>query len=274
MANQTKQSDNHRSNERIQPMLNRPTKRFASLALSAALLVGVVGASAVQWGAAAPVAHAQGDATARTITVVGEGTVRIQPDVARANFGVEVVSNSVREALDENKTTMDAVLATLKEMGIEERDIQTTGFTIYADRYGPTGPLPPDQVNYRVSNNVTVVIRDLENLGDVVDAAVEAGANNIYGIQFQVDDPSPLESEARASAIADAQAKAQELAELTGVSVGPVVSVSEVIASGGYVASNFAQAARGDLGGGGATPISPGELELIMQLQVTYAIAE
>jgi uncharacterized protein YggE len=255
-------------------MLSQPAKLLASFALSTALLVGAVGAGVVQWRAAAPAAHAQADTAARTITVIGEGTVRIQPDVARANFGVEVVSSSVREALDENQATMDAVLATLREMGIEERDIQTTGFTIFAERFGPEGPLPPEQVNYRVSNNVTVVIRDLENIGNVIDATVEAGANNIYGIEFRVDDPSPYESEARASAIEDAQAKAQELAELTGVSIGPVVSVSEVIASGGYFASNFAQAARGDMGGGGATPISPGELELTMQLQVSYAIGE
>lgn len=255
-------------------MFNRTTKLFAALSLFALMLVGGLAAGIAQWAIASPVAQAQANTTDRTITVVGEGTVRIQPDVARANFGVEVISPSVREALDENQATMDAVLTTLQELGIEERDIQTTGFSIFAERYGPEGPLPPDQVNYRVSNNVTVVIRNLENVGNVIDATVEAGANNIYGIEFRLDDPSTRESEARASAIEDAEAKATELAELTGVSVGPVVSVSEVIASGGYFSSNFAQASQLGLGGGGATPISPGELELTMQLQVTYAITE
>lgn len=256
-------------------MLQRSLRTMSALALIGAVLVGALAFGATNWWAAAPVVNAQAPTAApgRTITVVGQGKVRIQPDVARANFGVEVVKPSVREALDENQTVMDEVLAALEEQGIAENDIQTTGFTIYAERFGPTGPLPEDQVNYRVSNNVNVVIRDLENVGNVIDAAVEAGANNIYGIEFRIDDPSELESEARRSAVEDAEARAAELAELTGVSVGEVVSISEVIASGGYISSNFAmQVGLG--GGGGATPISPGELELIMQLQVTYAIAE
>nr|HMN30924.1 SIMPL domain-containing protein [Caldilineaceae bacterium] len=176
------------------------------------------------------------------------------------------------EALDENDATMQKVLAALRDQSIEEKDIQTTGFSIYAERYGPQGPLPEDQVNYRVSNNVMVTIRDLANVGTVVDAAVEAGANNIYGITFRVDDPSPLESDARQNAITKAHAKAEELAALTGVKLGEVVSVSEVIASGGVYSSNFAQSR--DAGGGGVTPVMPGQLELLMQLQVTYAIAE
>lgn len=257
-------------------MLQRSLRAITALALVGAVLVGALAFSAANWWATAPVVSAQAAAgtPSRTITVVGQGKVRIQPDVARANFGVEVARPSVRDALDENQTVMDEVLAALEAQGIAENDIQTTGFSIYAERFGPTGPLPEDQVNYRVSNNVTVVIRDLDNVGNVIDAAVEAGANNIYGIEFRIDDPSALESEARRSAVEDAEARAEELAELTGVSVGEVVSISEVIASGGYLASNFAQQIGLGGGGGGVTPISPGELELIMQLQVTYAIAQ
>lgn len=246
------------------------SKQAWVLSICTAVVLMLVG---VWSGAPAVQAQDSTSGLSRTITVVGEGRVRIQPDIARANFGVEVVRNSVREALSENKTTMDAVLATLAEFGIPERDIQTTGFSIYAERYGPTGPLPEDEVNYRVSNNVTVVIRDLEQVGDIVDAAVEAGANNIYGIEFRLDDPSSLQAEARQRAIEDAKVKAQDLAELTEVTLGEVVSVSEVISSGSYYASNFAQGV-GLGGGGGATPISPGELELTMQLQVSYAIAQ
>lgn len=257
-------------------MLQRSIRTIATLALAAAVLAGTFMVGTLAW-ATVPNVQAQAQevvnpAGSRTITVVGEGQVLIQPDVARANFGVEVVRPTVREALDENKVAMDAILAALTEQGIEERDIQTTGFSIYAERFGPQGPLPEDEVNYRVSNNVTVIIRDLATVGTVVDAAVEAGANNIYGIEFRLDDPSVVESEARESAIADAKAKAEELAELTGVSLGEVVSISEVI-SNGYFASNFALNASMPLGGA-ATPISPGELQLSMQLQVSYAIGE
>jgi len=252
---------------------------FGTLLLLSALVVGAVTLRAFDFPAA-QVAHAQSTTTAsatlpRIITVVGEGKVTIQPDTARAQIGVEVMKQSVKEASEANKAALEAVLAALQAQGIAEKDIQTSSFSIYAERYGPEGPLPENQTNYRVSNNVTVVIRDLDKVGTILDAAIEAGANNIYGVEFGLDDPTALKAEARKSAIADARAKAAELAELNGVAVGSVVSVSEVIGGNGgyYNASNFNQFNRG-MGGGGATPVSPGELELLLQLQVVYAIAE
>lgn len=220
-------------------------------------------------------AQSANPAPTRTITVVGEGKVRVQPDLARVTFGAEVLRPSVKEALAENKKAIEAILTALQVQKIAEKDIQTTGFSINAERYGPDGPLPDDQINYRVSNNVTVVIRDLENIGAVIDAAVEAGANNIYGIEFNVAQPSQFKSQVRQSAIADAKAKATELAQLTEVTIGKVVSVSEIVNNGGYFQANYSQLG---LGGGAApaptSPISPGELEIAMQLQVTYEIAE
>ncbi len=209
----------------------------------------------------------------RTITVVGEGKVKVEPDIARTNIGVDVVRPTVKEASAANKEIIDRVLTALKEAGIAEEDIQTSGFSVYAERYGPNGPLPEDEVNYRVTNNVNVVVRDLTKVGDVLDAAMEAGANNIYGVEFALDDPNSVESEARKKAIADAKAKAAELAELNDVKLGQVVSVSEVIGNMGYFAGNFSQMAAPALGGGGPT-IQPGELSLVMQLQVVYEIAE
>lgn len=209
----------------------------------------------------------------RTITVVGEGKVSIRPDVARANIGVDVLKNSVKEASAENKTVLDAVLAALKEQGIAEKDIQTSGYSIYAERYGNEGPLPENKVNYRVSNNVSVIIRDLDKVGAVLDAAVEAGANNIYGIEFILSDASKAKAEARKQAIANAKEKATELAGLTDVKVGAVVSVSEIVGNmGGYYSAGVAELARAQ--GGGGTPVVPGETEVAVQLQVVYAIGE
>lgn len=204
-----------------------------------------------------------------TITVVGEGKVTLEPDIARVSIGVETVTNTVKEASDQNRATVEAVLEALREQGIADEDLQTSGFSIYAERFGPDGPLAEGDVRYRVSNNVSVTIRELANVGTILDAAIEAGANNIYGVEFALDDPGDAEADARAAAIADANEKAAELAELTGTSLGQVVSVSEVIgAGGGFYAGNFAQQARAM----GGTPISPGQLDLIMQLQVVYAI--
>lgn len=223
--------------------------------------------------AAVPTVHAQETAPdptiPRTITVVGEGTVSIRPDLAQANIGVEVVKPTVQEASTEAQKVMEAVLAALQTAGVDEKDIQTAGFSISAERYGPEGPRSDEDVRYTVRNNVSVVIRELDNVGSVLDAAIAAGANNTYGVNFRVADPSPLESEARSLAVADAQAKAQELAQLNGVTVGEVVRVSEVIGSGGgALSNNFANKALSS----GAGPIAPGELTFTTQLEITYAM--
>jgi uncharacterized protein YggE len=168
---------------------------------------------------------------------------------------------------------MESVLTALEQQGIDENDIQTSGFSIWVDRpYGPEG-MPSENPVYRVNNTVSVTIRDLDNTGAVLDSAIEAGANNIYGITFSLDDPSQVESEAREKAVANAKAKAQELAELNDLQVGDVLSVSEVIGGAApYYAGGFQEfAAAPGLGGGGAGPVSPGELTLTMQLQIVYA---
>jgi uncharacterized protein YggE len=209
----------------------------------------------------------------RTITVVGEGSVKIEPDIARVSIGVETVDTSVRVATDQASATMTRIMAALKAAGVVEKDMQTSGFSIWTERdYGPertTG----DEARYRVNNTLNIVVRDLDTVGAVIDAAIEAGANAIHGVSFSIAEPQALEAEARAKATENARAKAAELATLNDVEVGEVISVSEVVGSGGgYLNSNFAymEAAKAGLGGG--APISPGELELSMRLQVVYAI--
>jgi uncharacterized protein YggE len=242
----------------------------AGLLLLAGVLV-LAQAGFVPSVAQAQTGPATGSTLPRTITVVGEGTVKIKPDVAQANIGVEVMQPTVKEASREAKDIMDAVLVALKQQGIDEKDIQTSGFSIWADRpYSPEG-MPSEKATYRVSNNVAVTIRDLDKVGAVLDAAIEAGANNIYGVNFSLADPSQVESEAREKAVADAQAKAQELAKLNDVQVGEVVSISEVVASGGgFYSSNFRESAAALGMGGGGGPISPGELALSLQLEIVY----
>lgn len=241
--------------------------------LAVTVLLAGVAFTALNNGTAR-VALAQQNTTApvKTITVIGDGKVKIKPDIARANIGVEVLRPSVEEASAANKKLIEAVINTLTEAGIAPEDIQTSGFSVYAERFGNDGPLPDDKVNYRVSNNVSVTIRDLEKVGEVLDAAMKSGANNIYGIEFSLEDNSSAKSEARKDAVADAKAKAAELAELNGVKVGKVLSVSEVIGSAMPFASNMQT--TNAFGGGGGQPIQPGELEIGTQLQVTYEISE
>jgi uncharacterized protein YggE len=257
-------------------MKNRQLWIVAATGAAVLLLAGVLAFSQTSFEPSAAQAQTVAEtasALPRTITVVGEGTVKIKPDIAQANIGVEVIRPTVKAASGGAKESMDAVLKALKEQGVDEKDIQTSGFSVWTERpYGPEGP-SGDEILYHVSNQVAVTIRDLETVGTVLDAAIEAGANNIYGVTFSLADPSQVESGARKEAVADAQAKAKELAALNDVEVGEVVSVSEVIGSGGgYYAGGIREAAVAAGMGGGGGPIAPGELELTLQLQIAYTV--
>ncbi len=245
------------------------------LTLVSAVAVLLISSLVVNWiGVNTPVAEAQTGAPAQalpgTITVVGEGKVKAKPDMAQASIGVEIINPDVKQASDEAAKTMEAVLAALKAQGVADADIQTSYYNIWVERpYSPEG-MPSTQAIYHVSNNVQVTVRDLSKVTLVLGAAIEAGANTINSVTFNVTDPSDLRSEARQKAVENAKTNAQELATLNGVQLGSVVSVSEVISSGAYYVSEVA-AAQG-LGGGGGGPILPGEVEVSVQLQIAYAI--
>ncbi len=258
-------------------MKTNPIQVMTAAVLAAALLL-----TGTFFGGAAlytPVALAQDAAPAtatgpRTITVVGEGVVNIEPNVARTNIGVEVVRPTVEEAAVENSQIVDGLLATLTELGIPGEDIQTSGFNVYAERYGAGGPTSEDEVQYRVSNTVTVIIRDLDKVGEVLDASIKAGANNIFGVEFLLDDATTVRSEARKVAVENARATAEELAALNGVQVGKIISISEVVGGAGGFYNNSISNFQIGMGGAERTPIQPGQLRLTMQLQITYELVE
>ena len=254
-------------------------KRMVLVGLAVALMLPLGLAAMWLWGeAAAPAAAQTGEAPAyspsQTITVVGNGTANVTPDIARVTVGVEILAPTVAEAVEENETTMAAVLAALRAAGIADRDIQTANYSISLERYGEPEPRPEAQTegaaasyNYRFSNMVTVTVRDLDAVAEVVDAVVEAGANNIWGVSFTLEDMSAAQADARGEAIEDARARAEALAELSGVTLGPVMSISEVVGANQPV---YATAERAMFDAGGS--ISPGELEVGYQVQVIYFI--
>jgi uncharacterized protein YggE len=255
--------------------------KFWTVAILGVGMLMLAGALLAQLVLARPSAQAQTRAAVsyeipRTITVVGEGTVKIKPDIAQANIGVTIKGATVKTASDQAREAMVAVLRALQEQGIPGQDIQTTGFSIWAEEqpFGPERSSSQGEVVYRVSNQVMATIRDLNKVGAVLDAAIEAGANNIHGVSFRIDDPDSPESEAREQAVADALAKAQDLAELHNAGLGDLISVSEVVGGGGgYFAGGFATVPVRGMGGGGG-PVSPGELELSLRLQVAYGIQQ
>jgi uncharacterized protein YggE len=220
---------------------------------------------------AAPVSQTTAPAIPGSITVVGQGEAFGTPDQAQAQVGVEIFAQTVAEATSQNQATFDRLMAALIDLGIAEEDIQTSNYSVWAEqRYNENG-IPEGIAGYRVTNQVSVTIRDISKVSDVLAAAIDAGANSIYGVSFNVADPAALEAEARAAAMADAQQRAQSLAGLGNVELGSISIISEVI---GSPVQPFV---RG-LGGGAAEEaaaapgISPGQLSFQVQVQVTYAL--
>lgn len=243
----------------------QPQKRATLFVMLIALVVVSVAATGCARGALAEPMPATGE---RSVTVLGRGKVSARPDLVQASLGVETFAATVAEATEQNNAKMTAVMAKLKDFGIAEKDIQTANFSINFERRRPedTSGL------YRVSNMVQVKIRDLDAVSSVLDAAIQAGANQVWGVSFTIEDQEALEAEGRVQAMEDARKRAQALADLAGVQLGAVLFVAE---GGTTPPVPFGKGA----GGGGVgvaemTSISPGEVQVSYQVQVTYTIEE
>ena len=204
------------------------------------------------------------------IWVTGEGKVSVVPDVAILNLGVEAQEETVAEAQQQAAEAMEAVMAVLDEYGIAEKDIQTQRFSIY-----PVRRWQNDKeilIGYRVTNTVTVKVRNIENTGTIIDAAATAGGDytRINSIGFTVDEPTDYYEEVREKAMADAGAKAKQLAELAGVDLGKPTYINE----GGVYFPVPRDFYKGEAAAAPAptTPISPGETEIRLTVQVVYSI--
>jgi len=222
---------------------------------------------------AIPAARAQGpDQAARTIQVTGTGSASGSPDVVLVQLGVQLFATDLGQALSDANATMDAVIAALTEQGIAAEDIRTTNFSIYQEgSYPPPQPMegeqqPETQSRYVVNNVVEVKVRDLSQISAVLQAALDAGANNVYGLTFGLEDAAALEAEARTLAVEDARARAQALADAFGLEVGDPISIRE----GGQDQPGFrAFDAAAGLGGAGPV-ISEGQLAVTMQVTVVF----
>jgi len=211
-------------------------------------------------------AQASDSSPARTLTVVGTGSVSAVPDLAAVQIGVDTQATSAKQATRQSDRRLQAVIEALTAAGIAESDIQEAHYNLYAEeRFDPATGQPSGEVTYRVSKGLSVKVRDLTQVGAVLTAVVEAGATSISGVTFSMADTTVLEATAREQAVADAKARAQSLAELGGVELGEVVAISEVIGGPGPV---FYE--PGGLGGGES--LQPGQLEVRMQVQVSFAI--
>jgi uncharacterized protein YggE len=214
---------------------------------------------------AAPPAWAAG-----SITVSGTGEAAAAPDMATLMLGVTTEGPEAAEAMRRNAEAMAAVLAELAAQGVAERDVQTTSLSL-SPRWEPPRPneTEPRVSGFVATNLVTVVMRDIGAVGGVLDAVMAEGANSLNGLSFGLSDDAAIRDAARRSAVADAAAKAQVLAEAAGVTLGPV---TEIVEGGGF-GGPFPQA-RMDMAMAEAVPVAPGEVSLQVNVTMTWAIAE
>jgi uncharacterized protein YggE len=205
------------------------------------------------------------------ITVSGEGKVSVVPDLATLSLGVEAQDTTVTAAQNQAAAAMEMIMAALVDNGIAEEDIQTQYFSISDITRWDDETREEEVIGYRVSNVVSVKIRAMESIGPIIDAVVEAGGDltRVNGISFSVDDPSTYYDEAREEAMADAKATAEALAELGGVRLGKPTYITESSYQPGYI---YVPGARVDEAMESGTPISPGETEITLNVQVTYDI--
>ena len=209
----------------------------------------------------------------RSINVNGSGSVTGEPDIASLYLGVSVEKKTVEEAREAAASAMTAVIDSLKANAIAENDIQTENFSIYP-QYDWTDEGRVLR-GYRVNNSVRAKVRELETLSDIIDDATGAGGDIVVvdSIQFMIEDPTPLQAQARALAVKNAEAKAQTLAEASGVTLGKPITITETShAAGPPIAYAEAAEFAADDSARSSTPIQAGELTVTINVTVVYEI--
>lgn len=240
-----------------------------SIFIIAALMVAATLAACAP---AAVVSAPSSNPPSAQISVVGVGQVYVTPDIAYINVGVRSQADTVAEALELNNAQANTIKETLMDEGVEEKDIQTSSFNVYPQSdYDFQGAIT--RTYFAVENNVYVTVRDLDSLGTTLDAVARSGANNIYGITFDVQDKSEAQSTTRELAVESARKQAEELAQAAGVELGEIISISTYTS---YPQPYYGYGAGG-MGGGDAAyaqavPIASGQMQITSEVTMIFQI--
>jgi uncharacterized protein len=207
----------------------------------------------------------------RTLNLSGHGEVKAVPDMAMVTLGMVSHAGSARKALAANTQAMTAILKTLKDAGIAEKDIQTSNFSVQPSYQTSQSGEAPKINGYEVSNNVTFAVRKLDSLGQVLDEVIQQGSNQVNGVQFMLAEPEQKRDEARKLAAADAERKARLYAETAGFALGQVISLSE---TGGFQppVPVYAKAMRAEAAD--TVPIAQGEQTVAADVNITWEIKD
>jgi uncharacterized protein len=235
--------------------------------LIAARPAAVFAAAALLFSLTAPL-RAEDKLMDRLITVSATGYAYAEPDRARVSSGVASEAETARAALTANTEKMKQVVAGLKEAGIDAKDIQTSNFSVEPRYTNPQDGTPSKIDGYRVSNQVTVFVRDISAIGALLDKLASVGANQIYGLTFEVSKSETLKDEARKEAVANARRRAELLATAAGAEVGEVVSIAEDLQYSGPRPMAMARAAVSK----DSVPVEAGTETLEARVTVTWKL--
>lgn len=241
-----------------------------TMGIAAAAAVAFVGAGLAQ----AP-AHPVMPGAPRTLTVVGEGEVTADPDLAVLTLAVETEAAQAAEASRRNAEITERVLAAVRPLLGERGELGTAGYSLYPEYEAPSPERQqegPRIRGYRASNEVRVELRDLARVGRVIDAAIAAGANRVAGLSFSLEERAPHVREALAEAGRAVRAEAEAAAAALGVRLGPVLAASTGSASAPPPPVPMPMMARGMAQDAVQTPIEPGDVTVRVTLHVTYGI--
>lgn len=210
-----------------------------------------------------------------TLSVQGAGVVRVAPDVATVRLGISVEDTSASRVQEEASAVASAILDAVRSQGIPESQVQTARlqlFPIYASRV-PGENDAPGIIGYRASNTVTVRVEQLSQVGEVIDAALEAGANQLQGVGFGLDDDREAREDALRQAVEEARSKAEVMADALDVDLDGILSINE---GGVFVQQPVMpmMEARLAVQADNSTPVAPGEVEVRANVTIQYRIAQ
>ncbi|MFO7854512.1 MAG: SIMPL domain-containing protein [Paracoccaceae bacterium] len=203
------------------------------------------------------------------ITVEGRGAVSAVPDLLTVGFDAEAEAENPAEAFSEAARRTQAVLDALRESGVAEGDLATSGVSLGPMRERPDRDAPPETVGWRASSSLTATLRDLSGFGETVDAAVAAGATGLGSVSLEVSDAEAKLGEARAAAVRDALAKAEAMAGAAELSLGPVLALVE---AGAETPRPTPFRAMAMAEGADSMPVAPGERRLEARVSLTAAL--
>lgn len=238
-------------------MMNSKCAIFTAAVLTLAGLIGTSG----------PL-HAGDNEMQRTVTVSASASVSAKPDMARLSSGVQTEAATARQATSENTKAMANLIDGLKSLGIADKDIQTSNFSVNPRYQHNRDGRAPKIDGYQVSNEVSVVIRDLKAVGDILDKMIGLGANQMRGLTFEVSQAETLSDAARTEAIANARRRAELFAKAAGAEVGEVIEIRE--GASGPVGPRPMMASRREMAE--SVPIETGEQDLSASVTVTWAL--